>query len=94
MNPDVVRHLLNIASKSEENGIGSLSNLTMRSVVCSINRGLKLMIETLKAEYVSFLSSNNLLDPLMNYFIMVSGQSAIPFDEQLRCVDHKDLQVF
>jgi hypothetical protein len=63
----------------------------MRSVVCSINRSLKHMIETLKAEYVSFLASNSLLDPLMNYFIMVSGQSAIPFDERLRSLEHKDL---
>ena len=93
MNPDVVRHLLTLAAGSEEAGIGALSKLTMRSVVCSINRGLKHMIETLKAEYVGFLASNSLLDPLMNYFIMVSGQSAIPFDERLRSREHKELQV-
>jgi hypothetical protein len=73
MNPDVVRHLLELASRSEEGGIGALSSLSMRSIVCSINRGLKHMFETLKADYVSFLASNSLLDPLMNYFIMVSG---------------------
>ena len=90
MNPEVVSHLIELASKSEDQGIGNLSNFTMRSVVNSINRGIKNMIETLKAEYVEMLASNNILDSLINYFVMVSGQSAIPFDQPLRCVELLD----
>ena len=81
MDPEVALKLINLAARSEEHGIGHLSSLTMRSIVNSINRGMKHMIETLKAEYIELLASNNLLDPLLNYFVMVLGQSAIPFKE-------------
>jgi hypothetical protein len=91
MNPEVVRHLLTLASSSEEQGIGSLSNLTMRNIVCSINRGLSHMIDSLKTEYMSLLAEHGLFDTLLSYFVMVSGQSAIPFNEELRSVEHKEL---
>ena len=90
MDPEVVGHLITLAANSEESAIGGLSSFTMRSVVNSINRGIRHMIETLKAEYVEMLASNSLLDPLINYFVMVSGQSAIPFDQPLRCVELQD----
>ena len=91
--PNVVKFMINMAANSEKEGVSKLSSLAMRSVICSFNRGLKHMIETLKSDYIDMLGKNNLLDPILNYFVMVSGQSTIPFDEQLRCVEIKEMQV-
>lgn len=79
--PNVVKFMINMAANSEKEGVSKLSSLAMRSVICSFNRGLKHMIETLKSDYIDMLGKNNLLDPILNYFVMVSGQSTIPFDE-------------
>ena len=51
------------------------------------------MIETLKDEYVEVIASSGLLDQLIGYFVMVSGQSTIPFDDKLLSVEIKDMQV-
>ena len=92
MNPNVVRKLLSIANTSEENGFGKLSPLTVRSLVSSINRGLLYMIESLELEYLDFLrESPDLFDDLISYFVMVSGQSSIPFDELLRTTTQKNM---
>ena len=81
MNAELVSKLLSTAKDSETNGVGSLSKLTVRSLVSSINRGLLHMIEILKLEYIDFLRNSNVFDSLASYFVMVSGESAIPFTE-------------
>ena len=93
MDPNLAGHLLNLAKNSEQDGIGKLSSMAMRSVACSINRGIKHMIETLRGDYIDLLNQHSLFDPLLNYFVQVSGQSTIPFDDDLRCAELKDMKL-
>ncbi len=55
MDPILLKKLLSLAKDSEEQGVGNLSPLTVRSLVSSINRGFLHMIETLKAEFCDIL---------------------------------------
>ena len=56
MEKEVIEYLLNLLKNSDKQGIGKLSDIIARSVVSSINRGLKHMIETLKDEFVGLLA--------------------------------------
>ena len=83
MDPEVISKLIDVANGSEM-GVGKLSNLTCRSLQSSISRGLMNQIKTLKLDYLSILTENSLLEKLISYLVLVSGESSFPFDKELR----------
>ena len=57
MDPEVFRKLLNVASESEEKGVGKMSHLTARSLAASVCRGVYRMLQSLGHDYFSWLMS-------------------------------------
>jgi hypothetical protein len=93
LEPEVISKLLDLVSESEEKGIGSLTQLTTRSLQTSITRGFMNLFKTLKLEYMQLLTSQNLFEKLISYFVLVSGESSYPFKEKLRDLTQKEQQL-
>ena len=69
-----------MARSSEDGRTGSLSTLGVRSLQAAIMRGFNNMLNTLKHEYVEMLVSNNLLENLISYMVLVAGASSYSHD--------------
>lgn len=91
--PEVVGKLISLIKESEEKGVGSLSKLTSRWLSTSVARGLVSLLQALKLEFVSMLSQNDLLAPVVTYLVMVAGKSSLGPDEKLRDAVQKDIMV-
>jgi len=51
------------------------------------------LFKTLKLEYMQLLTSKNLFEKLISYFVLVSGESSYPFKDQLRDLVQKEQQL-
>ena len=84
MDAEVLSKLIDLARKSDSQGIGKLSVITARALAAAVCRGMKIMIETLQMEFIDHLKQKDLFDKLVSYMVMVSGQSSLPFDQVLK----------
>ena len=51
------------------------------------------MFKFLKMDFVKILSESDLFNAVVNYFVLVAGESSFPFDEAVRDLVQKEQQL-